>query len=68
MGSEMCIRDSTATQPHIPPVNSQQANHNNSPDVLEPLLPSVRAKAKIIGDDFSMLPSRMREKFVLSII
>ena len=43
---------------HRSPVNSQQANHNNSPNVLGPLFPGVRAKAKIIGDDFSMIPSR----------
>ena len=42
------------------PVNSQQANHNNSPDVLGPLFTGVRAKAKIIVDDFSVMPSRMR--------
>ena len=51
---------STATQPHRSPVNSQQANHNNSPNVLGPLFPGVRAKAKIIGDGFSMTPSRTR--------
>ena len=39
----------TATQPHRSPVNSQQANHNNCPDVVGPLFPSVRAKAKRIG-------------------
>ena len=51
---------STATQPHRSPVNSQQANHNNSPDVLGPLFPGVRAKSKRIGGDFSMMPSRTR--------
>ena len=50
----------TATQPHRSPVNSQQANHNNSPDVLGPLFPGVRAKSKRIGGDFSMMPSRTR--------
>ena len=40
---------STATQPHRSPVNRQQANHNNSPNVLGPLFPGVRAKAKIIA-------------------
>ena len=33
---------STATQPRRPPVNSQQANHNPSPDVLGALFPCVR--------------------------
>ena len=51
---------STATQPHRSPVNSQQANHNNSPDVLGPLFPGVRAKAKRSRDGFSMMPSRTR--------
>ena len=51
---------SAETQPHRSPVNSQQANHNNSPGVFEPLFPGVRAKAKRIGDDVSMMPSRMR--------
>ena len=50
----------TATQPHRSPVNSQQANHNNSPDVPWPLFPGVRAKPKMIGDGFSMMPSRTR--------
>ena len=49
---------STSTQPHRSPVISQQANHNNSPNVLGPLFPGVRAKGKRIGDDFSMIPSR----------
>ena len=35
---------STATQPHRTPVNSKQANHNNSPDVLGPLFPGMRVK------------------------
>ena len=51
---------STSTEPHKSPVNRQQANHNNRPDVLGPLFPGVRAKAKIIGDDFRVMPSRMR--------
>ena len=51
---------STATQPHRSPVNSQQADDNNTPDVLGLLFPGVRAKAKIIEGDFSMMPSRMR--------
>ena len=50
----------TATQPHRSPVNSQQANHNNGPDVLGPSFPGARAKAKIIVDDFSMMTSRTR--------
>ena len=42
---------STAAQPHNrSPVNSQQANHNNSPDVLWHLFPGVRPTAKRIGD------------------
>ena len=45
---------STATQPHSSPVNSQQANHNIL-DAPGPLFPGVRAKAKRIGDDFSMM-------------
>ena len=51
---------STVTQPHKTPVNSQQANHNNSHNVLGPLFPGVRAKAKIIGDDLSVITSRTR--------
>ena len=51
---------STATEPHRSLVNSQQANHNNSPDVLGLLFPGVRAKGKRIGDDSSMMPSRTR--------
>ena len=51
---------STATQPHRSLVNNQQANHNNSPNVLGPLFPGVRAEVKRIGDDFSMIPSRTR--------
>ena len=39
----------TSTQPHTSPVNSQQANHNNNPDVLGSSFPDVRAKAKRIG-------------------
>ena len=50
----------TAAHPHRSPVNSQQANHNNSPDVLGPLFPGVLAKPKRIGDDFSLMPSRTR--------
>ena len=43
-------------------------NHNNSPDVLGRLSPGVRAKAKRIGDDFSMKsPREQGWKFVLSI-
>ena len=38
-----------ATQPHRSPVNSQQANHNNSPDVPEPLFRGVRAKLEMIS-------------------
>ena len=34
---------STATRPHRSPVNSEQANHNNSPNVLGPLFPGRRA-------------------------
>ena len=37
---------STATQPHRSPVDSQLANRSTSPDVLGPLFPGVRAKAK----------------------
>ena len=63
---------STAAQPHRSSVNSQQANHNSSPDVLGPLFPGVRAKAKRVGDDFSMLRSRtrleVRSQFNLSLI
>ena len=46
---------STATQPHRPPVNSQQANHKTSPDILGPLFPGVRAKANIVGGKFRMM-------------
>ena len=40
-------------------MNSKKASHN-SPDVLGPLLPGVRAKSKRIGDDFGKMPSRTR--------
>ena len=40
---------STATRSHRPPpsyIVKQQANHGNSPNVLGPLFPGLRAKAK----------------------
>ena len=49
---------SSAAQPHRLPVNNRQANHKNSPDVPWPLFAGVRAKARILGDDFSIMPSK----------
>ena len=61
-------RASTATQPLRCTVNSQQANHTNSPDVLGPLFPGVRAKAKIIGNCFSTTPARTRLHFSFHVL
>ena len=42
------------------PVYSQQATHSNSSDVLGPLFPGLRAKAKIIRGQLSTMPSGTR--------
>ena len=54
--------NSTVAQPHRPPVNSQQANRNTSPDVLRPLLPGDRDRANIVRVKLRMLPSRARSE------
>lgn len=42
------------------PLNSQQTNRNNSPDVHRPLRKGSRAEAKIIQGSFRRLISRIR--------
>ena len=51
-------RQHSRTDP--PRIRSQQANHNNIPNVVGRLLPGLRSKAKRVRGYFTMMPSKMR--------